>query len=451
MSERAIKKLLIANRGEIALRILRAAKELGIKTVAVYSTADRESLHVRFADEAICIGPPQSNESYLNVPRILAAAEVSGADAIHPGYGFLSERAEFAEQVVANGLIWVGPHPQAIRMMGEKSLAKATMKAAGVPVVPGSEGILSSAQEALEIAEQIGYPVLLKAVAGGGGRGMRIVRDSELMESIYGIASAEAESAFTCADLYLEKLILEPRHIEVQVIGDKYGNAIHLGERDCSVQRRHQKLIEEAPSPVVTPDIRAKLGEAAVQGALRVGYDSLGTMEFVYDKEGNFYFIEMNTRIQVEHPITEQITRVDLVKEQIRIAAGQKLSKTQSQVFMRGHCIEVRINAEDPDKNFMPSPREITALHFPGGPGIRIDSCAYQGFKIPPYYDSMIGKLIVFGADRTEALARMRRALEESIIEGPKTTIPLFQKIMNNPKFISGNYDTSFLESTILK
>jgi len=447
---RKINKLLIANRGEIALRILRACKEMNIKTVAVYSTADRDSLHVRFADEAICIGPPQSAQSYLNTTRLFAAAEISGADAIHPGYGFLSENATFAGQVVDNGYIWVGPRVQSIAMMGDKAVAKATMKEAGVPVIPGSEGIVKDAAEAEIIAEEIGYPVILKASSGGGGRGMRIVKSPQMMEAIFGIASAEAESAFGDSTLYLEKLIVQPRHIEVQIAGDKYGNVIHLAERECSMQRRHQKLLEEAPSSVITEELRAELGEAAVRGAKHVDYDSLGTMEFLYDKDGKFYFIEMNTRIQVEHPITEQISRIDLAKLQIAIAGGQKLNKTQSQVFIRGHCIEVRINAEDPDRNFMPSPNKIVALHFPGGPGVRIDSCAYEGWQIPPYYDSLIGKLIVFGADRTEAIMRMRRVLEEAVIEGPKTTIPLFQKILNEPDFVSGNYNTSYLETHFL-
>ncbi|MCX7835129.1 MAG: acetyl-CoA carboxylase biotin carboxylase subunit [bacterium] len=447
MSDFQIKKILIANRGEIALRVIRAAKELGIKTVAVYSVADKDSLHVRFADEAICIGPPPSAESYLNSTRILAAAEISGADAIHPGYGFLSENADFAEQVIASGIIWIGPNHHAIRQMGDKALAKATMKEAGVPVIPGSNGIVKEVYTALQIANEIGYPVILKATAGGGGRGMRIVRNAESMESIFGIASAEAESAFGCADLYLEKYIEQPRHIEVQVIGDKYGNIIHLGERECTIQRRHQKLIEETPSPVITPERREIIGNAAVLGAKKVNYDSAGTMEFIYDPEGKFYFLEMNTRIQVEHPITEQVTRIDLVKEQIRVAAGEKLSKTQDQVHMRGHCFECRINAEDPDRNFLPSPIPITALHFPGGPGVRIDSCAYDGYVIPPYYDSLLGKLIVFGIDRHEAIMRMRRALEEMIVEGPKTTIPLHIKIFNDPVFVSGKFDTTYLET----
>ncbi len=447
MSDRRIKKLLIANRGEIALRIIRACKELGVKTVAVYSTADRDSLHVRFADEAICIGPPPSGQSYLNTTRLFAAAELSGADAIHPGYGFLSENASFADQVVANGYVWVGPRPESIRMMGDKAVAKATMKAAGVPVIPGSDGVVTNAIDAVRIAAEIGYPVILKAVSGGGGRGMRIVKNAESMAAIFGIASAEAESAFGDSSLYLEKLIVNPRHIEVQIAADKYGNCIHLGERECSIQRRHQKLMEEAPSAVVSEELRARLGEYAVQGAKFVNYDSLGTIEFLYDKDGNVYCIEMNTRIQVEHPITEQISRIDLAKMQIQIADGQKLNKTQSQVFLRGHCIEVRINAEDPKKNFMPSPNRITALHFPGGPGIRIDSCAYEGYQIPAHYDSMIGKLIVFGADRAEAIARMRRALEETVIEGPKTTIPLFWKILHEPDFVSGNYNTDYLET----
>lgn len=447
MSELKIKKLLIANRGEIALRVNRAAKELGIKTVAVYSIADKDSLHVRFADEAICIGPAKSSESYLNSSRILAAAEISGADSIHPGYGFLSENAEFAEQIVASGLVWVGPNHNAIRQMGNKALAKLTMKNGGVPVIPGSEGVVTEAKDAVKIAEEIGYPVILKASAGGGGKGMRIVKSSEMMESIFGIASAEAESAFGNSELYLEKYLVKPRHIEVQIVGDKFGNIIHLGERECTIQRRHQKLIEESPSPVITPELREKLGSAAVQGAKQVNYDSTGTIEFLYDAFGKFYFMEMNTRIQVEHPITEQVTRIDLVKEQIRVAQGLPLSKKQEQVIMRGHCFECRINAEDPDRNFLPSPLPITALHFPGGPGVRVDSAAYAGYVIPPYYDSLLGKLIVFGIDRTEAIARMKRALEEMTVEGPKTTIPLHLKIFNDPVFVSGNFDTSYLET----
>ncbi|MCC7430820.1 acetyl-CoA carboxylase biotin carboxylase subunit [bacterium] len=439
-------KVLIANRGEIALRIIRACKELGYSTVAVYSEADQHSLHVRFADEAVKIGPSQSSQSYLKIPTIISAAEITGATAIHPGYGFLSEKSEFAEICDACNINFIGPPAEAIRKMGNKSLAKETMKKAGVPVIPGSDGIIKSEGEALEIAKEIGFPVILKASSGGGGRGMRIVRDEAGIKSAFAMAQAEAEAAFSDSSLYMEKFVENPRHIEIQLVGDKHGNIIHLGERECSIQRRHQKLIEESPSPAVSEELRKKMGEAAVKGAKAVGYYSAGTMEFLLDKNDNFYFMEMNTRIQVEHPVTEMVTTVDLVKAQLLIAQGQKISEASKNYKLRGHSLECRINAENPYKNFMPSPGQIQTFHVPGGLGIRVDTHAYSQYKIPPYYDSMIAKLITWGKDRNEAIIRMQRALDEFIVEGIETTIPFHKKMMVNKDFISGNFDTGFLD-----
>jgi len=442
---RLFNKILIANRGEIALRVIRACRELGISTVAVFSEADRYALHVRFADEAICIGPPPSKESYLNIPRILAAAEITNADAIHPGYGFLSENAQFAEICLSSGLAFIGPKPEMITAMGDKSLAKETMRKAGVPVVPGSDGVVKNVADAKRIAVEIGLPVIIKASAGGGGRGMRIVRAESEIETSFQTARHEAESAFGNPDVYMEKYLEEPRHIEIQVLGDSYGNVIHLGERDCSVQRRHQKLIEESPSPGVNAELREKMGAAAVKGAKSVKYLGAGTIEFLLDKNGNFYFMEMNTRIQVEHPVTEFVTGYDLVKAQIEIASGKKLSAKK--VKFQGHAIECRINAEDPEHDFRPSPGKITSLHFGGGPGIRIDSHIYAGYQIPPYYDSLIAKLIVHANTRDEAIVRMENALEECIIEGIHTTIPFQQAVMRNEKFRSGVFDTKFIDT----
>jgi acetyl-CoA carboxylase biotin carboxylase subunit len=440
-----IKKILIANRGEIALRIIRAAKELGIKTVAVFSEADRTSLHVRFADEAVCIGPAPGKLSYLNVPSIIAAAEVTNADAIHPGYGFLAENASFAEICQDHGITFVGPSPDSIIRMGNKSIAKETMRAAGVPVVPGSDGIITTVDEAKRVANDVGYPVMLKAVAGGGGKGMRFVAEESEIERAFTNASTEAEASFGNGDIYIEKFVEEPRHIEIQVFADMHGNVVHLNERECSIQRRHQKLIEEAPSPVMTPELRAAMGDASVKGASSVGYVGAGTIEFLVDKHRNFYFMEMNTRIQVEHPVTEQSMGVDLIKEQLLVASGERLSVQQRQPTM--HSIECRINAEDPFHDFRPSPGRIEALNMPGGAGVRVDSHIYQGYSIPPHYDSMVAKLITFAATRNEAIAKMRRALDEFVIEGIQTTIPFHRAMMNNPDFISGNFDTKYLDT----
>lgn len=440
-----IKKVLIANRGEIALRIIRACREMGIKTVAVYSEADRYSLHVRFADEAVCIGPSPSKESYLNIPRLLAAAEITGADAIHPGYGFLAENAHFAEIVISSGITFIGPMPEMITAMGDKAYAKDTMKKAGVPVVPGSDGVIRSAKLAKELAAEIGLPVIIKATAGGGGKGMRIVRDLDEVEKAFTMARTEAEAAFGNGDVYMEKYLEEPRHIEIQLMGDKFGNVIHLGERDCSVQRRHQKLIEESPSPVVDEVLREAIGSAAVKGAKSVKYLGAGTIEFLLDKNKNFYFMEMNTRIQVEHPVTELVTGTDLIKEQIRVASGQKLSIKKAK--LTGHAIECRINAEDPNYDFRPSPGKITSLHFPGGNGVRVDSHVYVDYVIPPFYDSMIAKLIVYGKNREEAMDKMSSALDEMIIEGVATTVPFHKKVMKDEKFRSGIFDTKFIET----
>ena len=438
------KKILIANRGEIALRIIRACRELGIKTVAIYSTADKDSLHVKFADEAICVGPPASKESYLNISRIISAAEVTNADAIHPGYGFLAEKAQFSEIVAEHGLTFIGPTPEMINAMGDKAFAKDTMRKAGVPVVPGSDGLVPTFEEAKKIALEIKYPVIIKATAGGGGRGMRVCRNLEELENGFTTARAEAESSFGNPEIYIEKFIEEPRHVEIQVMGDKFGNVIHLGERDCSVQRRHQKLIEESPSPAVDTKLREAMGAAAIKGAKSVKYLGAGTIEFLLDKNKNFYFMEMNTRIQVEHPVTEYVTGVDLIKMQIEMSAGKKLPKKK--ITQNGHSIEVRINAEDSEKDFRPSPGKITNLHFSGGFGIRVDSHIYSGYTIPPFYDSLIAKIIVHAPTREEAITKIYHALDETVIEGIKTTIPFHKKVMLNEIFKSGKFDTSFIE-----
>jgi len=445
------KKVLIANRGEIAIRIIRACKELGIKTVAIYSTVDENALHTVFADEAVCIGPSSSGQSYLNTTRIISAAEITGADAIHPGYGFLAENAEFAEVCNSCEITFIGPSADNIKRMGDKAEAKKTMIEAGVPVVPGSEGVIQKEEEAKKLASEIGYPVMLKAVAGGGGKGMRIVRDSTTMENSFMMARAEAEAAFGNAGLYMEKYIENPRHIEIQLLGDQHGNVVHLGERECSIQRRHQKLIEESPSPIVNEKMRKEMGESAVKGASHVGYYSTGTMEFLIDKNLNYYFMEMNTRIQVEHPVTEMVYNVDLIKEQILVATGEKLRLKQTALKPLGHSIECRINAEDPANNFIPSPGEITSFYQPGGPGTRVDTHIYATYKIPPYYDSLIAKLIVHGKDRKEAIARLARALDEFVIEGIKTTIPFHKYVIRTKEFISGKFDTNFIEKIYKK
>jgi acetyl-CoA carboxylase, biotin carboxylase subunit len=439
-------KVLIANRGEIALRVIRACRELGIQTVAVYSEADRESLHVRFADDDVCIGPAPSRSSYLNIPRIIAAAEITGADAIHPGYGFLAENAEFAEICKASNITFIGPTAEQIRQMGDKASARRLAKEAGVPTVPGSEGILTDVEEALPLAEEIGFPVIIKATAGGGGKGMRIAHDGDQFTQLFGLAQNEALSAFGNGDVYVEKYLERPRHVEIQVIGDQHGRVIHLGERDCSVQRRHQKLIEESPSPALTSELRQQMGDAAVALAAAIGYVGAGTIEFLLDADGSFYFMEMNTRIQVEHPVTEMVTGFDLVKEQIRVAAGDPLSFPARLTGLRGHAIECRINAEDPSRNFQPSPGLITAYHPPGGPGVRIDTHVYAGYRVPPHYDSLLAKVIVHGRDRAEALARMGQALDSFILEGVTTTIPFLARVIKSPKFVAGEIDTRFLE-----
>ena len=444
-----IKKVLIANRGEIALRIIRTCHELGIQTVAVYSTADRDSLPVRFADEAVCIGPPPSAESYLRPDRIIAAAEVTGADAVHPGYGFLAENADFAAICADHDLVFIGPKPDTIRKMGDKSVAKATMREADVPVVPGSEGELESVDEAKRLAAEVGYPVMIKASAGGGGRGMRFVKTEAELESQFKTASAEAKSAFGHGGVYLEKFVEEPRHVEIQVVGDGQGTAIHFGERECSIQRRHQKLLEEAPSPVVDADLRERMGQAAVAAALAVDYAGAGTVEFLLDKHGDFYFMEMNTRIQVEHPVTEEVTDIDLIALQIHVANGGRLE--EHDLVLDGHAIECRINAEDPYKNFSPSPGTITGLHTPKGHGVRVDTHVYAGYRIPPHYDSMIAKLIVRGKTREEAIRKMRRALDEFVVEGVRTTVPFHRQLMDDPRFQAGDFDTTFLSSFQLK
>ncbi len=439
------KKVLIANRGEIALRVIRACRELGVQTVAVYSEADRESLHVRFADDDVCIGPAPSRDSYLRIPRLIAAAEITGADAIHPGYGFLAENAEFAETCVASNVTFIGPTADQIRQMGNKAAAREAMIKVGVPVVPGTPGPVDDSDAALDFAKSIGFPVIIKASAGGGGKGMRVARDVDDFARSFQLARSEALSAFGNGDVYVEKYLERPRHIEFQIMGDKFGNVLHLGERDCSVQRRHQKLIEEAPSPAMTPKLRQEMGDAAVAGARAINYVGAGTIEMLLDTDGSFYFMEMNTRIQVEHPVTEMLTGVDLVKEQIRVAAGEKLSMS-SLPPLRGHVIECRVNAEDPARNFQPSPGKITAFHAPGGNGVRLDSHVYAGYTVPPYYDSLLAKLIVQGRDRPEAIARMRVALESFIVEGVTTTIPFLARVMQNDRFVRGDVDTKFLE-----
>lgn len=439
------KKILIANRGEIALRIIRTCNEMDIKTVAVYSTADRESLHVRFANEAVCIGAPPSKDSYLNIPRIISAAEITNADAIHPGYGFLSENAEFSAVCHEYGIKFIGPTPDMIRAMGDKSTAKDTMKKAGVPCIPGSDGLLDSMEQGLKIAKEIKYPVIVKATAGGGGKGMRIINDESEFKKAWDDAKREAAASFGNDGLYLEKFVEEPRHIEIQVVGDQYGKACHLSERDCSIQRRHQKLVEETPSPIVSQELRERMGEAAIKGARAINYEGVGTIEFLVDKHGDFYFMEMNTRIQVEHCVTEEVINYDLIKEQIKIAAGDKL--TGKNYIPTMHAIECRINAEDPYNDFRPSPGKITVLHQPGGHGVRVDSHVYAGYVIPPYYDSMIGKLIAVAQTRQEAIDTMSRALSEYVIEGVKTTIPFHLQLMKDPNFRSGNFNTKFLET----
>lgn len=439
------KKILIANRGEIALRIIRTCKEMGIQTVAVYSTADRDSLHVRFADEAVCIGPPASKDSYLNIPNIISAAELTNADAIHPGYGFLSENAKFSAICAEYGIKFIGATAEQIEKMGDKASAKATMKNAGVPTVPGSEGLIPDVQTGIKLAAEIGYPVIIKATAGGGGRGMRIIWKDEEFEPNWDSARQEAGAAFGNDGIYLEKYVEEPRHIEIQVIGDQYGKVCHLSERDCSIQRRHQKLLEEAPSPFITPELRQKMGEAAVKGAQAVNYEGAGTIEFLVDKHHNFYFMEMNTRIQVEHPVTEEVISFDLIKEQIKVAAGIPISGKNYEPKM--HAIECRINAEDPFNNFRPSPGKITNFHSPGGHGVRVDTHVYSGYTIPPNYDSMIAKLICVAQTREEAISTMERALSEFVIEGIKTTIPLHLKLLKDPDFRAGNFTTAFMDT----
>ena len=438
-------KVLIANRGEIALRVIRACQEMGIKTVAVFSEADKNSTHVELADEAICIGPAPSNLSYLNIPNIISAAQISGANAIHPGYGFLAENPSFAEMCESSNIMFIGPSAFAMETMGSKAKARATMIRAGVPVVPGSEDVIRSEEEAIQIAKKIGYPVIVKASAGGGGRGMRVAEDESTLKQALQMAGREAESAFGDSRVYLEKFIEEPRHVEIQVLADKHGNTIYLGERDCSLQRRHQKILEEAPSLAVNHELRQRMGEIAVRAAQAVHYYSAGTVEFLLDKYGNYYFMEMNTRIQVEHPITEMVTGIDLVKEQIRIAAGEKLEFKQDDVRINGWSIECRINAEDPDHDFRPSPGLITKYKVPGGFGVRVDSVVYQGYEIPPYYDSMIGKLIVWAPTRDEAIQKMKRALKEYRIEGIKTTIPFHLKVLKNDYFQKGEVFTNFI------
>ena len=439
-----IRKLLIANRGEIALRIQRAAREMGIQTVAVHSTADADAMHVRMADTAICIGPPSAAQSYLNIPSIMAAAEISHADAIHPGYGFLSENAKFAEIVIDHGITWIGPNPEHIRTMGDKVEAKRTAAKLGLPLVPGSDGPVETLEEARAVAATIGYPVLVKAASGGGGRGMKVVPDEDALESLIAQARAEAKAAFGDATVYIEKYLSEPRHIEFQVFGDRHGNAVHLGERDCSLQRRHQKVLEEALSPALTPDQRATMGERVRAAVAGMGYVGAGTMEFLYEN-GEFYFIEMNTRLQVEHPVTEMITGIDLVREQILVASGEKLSVTQDDVTFTGHAIECRINAEDP-RTFAPAPGTVSTFHVPGGPGVRIDSALYAGYRIPSNYDSMVAKLIVHAADREACLMRLKRALDEMVVGGVTTTIPLHQALLEAPEFRAGEYSIKWLE-----
>jgi acetyl-CoA carboxylase biotin carboxylase subunit len=443
------KKILIANRGEIALRIIRTCREMGIKTVAVYSTADKDSLHVKFSDEAVCIGGPKSAESYLNIPHIMAACEITNADAVHPGYGFLAENAKFAQICADHGIKFIGPTPDMINKMGDKITAKETMIKAGVPVVPGGEGLLESVDAAKKLAKEIVYPVIIKATAGGGGKGMRVVWNESEIEKAFNDAKMEAAASFKNDGLYMEKFVEEPRHIEIQVAGDQFGNVCHLSERDCSIQRRHQKLVEESPSPFMTPELRQRMGEAAIKAASAINYESVGTIEFLVDKHRNFYFMEMNTRIQVEHCVTEEVVSYDLIKEQIKIAAGEKISGKNYEPQL--HAIECRINAEDPYNDFRPSPGKITVLHTPGGHGVRVDSHVYAGYVIPPYYDSMIGKLITVAQTREEAINTMYRALSEYVIEGVKTTIPFHLQLMQNEDFRKGNFTTKFLETFTMK
>ncbi len=444
------KKVLVANRGEIAVRVIRACQELGISTVAVYSQADRDSLHVKLADEAVCIGPPQALKSYLNGPAIISAAEITGAEAIHPGYGFLAENPSFVEMCEAVGLVFIGPGAEVMQLLGDKAKAKEVMEKAGLPVIPGSEGIVKEEKKALKIAEEIGYPVIVKAAAGGGGKGMRIVHTREELLSQVQMARTEANSAFGDGSIYIEKYLEEPRHIEVQVLADKHGRIIHLGERDCSIQRRHQKLIEEAPSPALNPELRAEVGKMAVKAAQATNYLNAGTFEFLMDKEGKFYFMEANTRLQVEHPVTEMITGVDIVKTQILIAAGERIPYKQEEIKWQGQAIEFRINAEDPDNNFLPRSGKINNLRLPGGMGVRVDTGIYQGYEVPPYYDSLLAKLIVWGNDRQETIARGRRALKEFLIEGVPTTIPFHLRVLDNAFFLRGEVYTNFLARRIL-
>ena len=445
-----VEKVLIANRGEIALRIIRSCRELDIATVAVYSTVDKKALHVQLADEAVCVGDSLSNKSYLNIPNILAAATSRGVDAIHPGYGFLAENDKFAEMCNDHGITFIGPSPNAIRSMGDKSTAKETMERVGVPTVPGSKGLLSSVDEAYEMAEEIGYPVIIKATAGGGGRGMRLVENKANLEKMFKAAQGEAEAAFGNDGLYMEKFIKKPRHVEVQILADRSGNVIHLGERDCSVQRRHQKLLAESPSPAINYSLREKMGKAAIAAAKSISYEGAGTVEFLVDDDNNFYFMEMNTRIQVEHPVTEMVTGVDLIAEQIKIAGGENLGFKQDEIKLNGHAIECRINAEDPLHNFRPSPGKITGWLPPGGPGVRVDSHVYTGYEIPPFYDSLIGKLIVWGKDRKTAIKRMNRALNECAITGIPTTINFHLTLLNKTKFMKGKIHTKYVEEELL-
>ena len=440
------RKVLIANRGEIALRVIRACKELGIETVAVYSEADRECLHVRFADDDVCIGRAPSRESYLNIPRIIAAAEITGADAIHPGYGFLAENPEFADIVRASNITFIGPTPDQIRQMGDKAVARSIAQKVKIPTVPGSPGPVSSVEEGLDFGNKIGFPVIIKAAAGGGGKGMRVANDPDSFTKSYNLARQEALAAFGSDQVYIEKYLARPRHVEIQVMGDTHGRVMHLCERDCSIQRRHQKLVEEAPSPALSQELRLKMGQAAVTAAEAIGYVGAGTVEFLLDEDGSFYFMEMNTRIQVEHPVTEMCTNFDLVKEQIRVASGEPLKLKLEGSRLRGHAIECRVNAEDPFRNFQPCPGHISAYHPPGGPGVRVDTHIYDGYTVPPFYDSLLAKVIVHGNSREEALARMRQALDSFIIEGVTTTIPFLGRIMRHPDFIAGKVDTKFLE-----
>jgi len=445
-----VEKVLIANRGEIALRIVRSCRELGIATVAVFSTVDKKALHVQLADEAVCVGDSLSNKSYLNIPNILAAATSRGVDAIHPGYGFLAENDKFAEMCNDHGIVFIGPSPKAIRSMGDKSTAKETMEAVGVPTVPGSKGLLSNVDEAYKLADDIGYPVIIKATAGGGGRGMRLVENSDNLEKMFKAAQGEAEAAFGNDGLYMEKFIKKPRHVEIQILADRSGNVVHLGERDCSVQRRHQKLLEESPSPAINTELRKKMGNAAIAAAKSIGYEGAGTVEFLVDDYDNFYFMEMNTRIQVEHPVTEMVTGVDLIAEQIKIASGAKLEFNQDDIHLNGHAIECRINAEDPSHIIRPSPGKITGWLPPGGPGVRVDSHVYTGYEIPPFYDSLIGKLIVWGKDRNTAIKRMNRALNECAVTGIPTTINFHLTLLNKAKFKEGKIHTKYVEEELL-